>query len=87
MLALDAKESIVQRNFRRLESLESNMEKLFKAIADRYAPSKKEENQDTTTTSVGPNGPAVASAFAKSLKTFEVDRRSMMMIIIIIVMS
>ena len=63
VLGLDAKESIVQRNFRRLEYLENNMEKLFKAMEKKYASNKGEEKQDRTTTSDGAKGPAVANAF------------------------
>ena len=78
MLELDAKESIAQRNFRRLESLESNMEKLFEAIVKRYTPNKGEEkeNQDIPA-SDSPDGSALASDFVKSLKTREVSVVSM----------
>ena len=69
---MDAKESIAQKNFRRLESLESNMEKLFEAIVKRHTTNKAEEKENQDVKSDNPDGKALAKDFIKSLKNQEV---------------
>jgi hypothetical protein len=66
VLELDAKESIFQRNFRRLELLENNMEKLCKAAEKRYDKTQVNTTGDKT------SGPAVSVASTTLIQYSEV---------------